>query len=117
MDGIEEKIRAEYADNSLQLCASNSLCVSRIFGKHSNFVLNNTTRTFFLQSAYVFFWKFKFNFSCQPIDYSNSEYGRAEVYYTYVYFLFKVLDLCDTVSYDLDSLSVLIYSSRRFSSF
>lgn len=46
-------------------------------------------------------WKYKFNFYCQPVDYSSSEHGMAELYSTYFYFSLKILDLCDTVSFFL----------------
>ena len=48
--------------------------------------------------VYFLFWKFEYNFSCQPVDYSTTEHGMAELYATYAYFLFKLLDLFDTVS-------------------
>jgi hypothetical protein len=37
------------------------------------------------------------NFSCQEIDYSNTEHGRAEMILSYAYFINKIMDLFDTV--------------------
>jgi hypothetical protein len=54
-----------------------------------------------LGSIYVIYfvlWKNKFNYSCQEIDYSNSERGIIEMWLVYSYFLNKVSDLLDTVS-------------------
>jgi hypothetical protein len=52
--------------------------------------------------AYFVLWKNKFNFSCQEVDYSNSERGIIEMCLVYSYFLNKVVDLLDTVSNWLD---------------
>jgi len=48
-------------------------------------------------AAYYLLWKYKYNFSCQPVDYSDSEHGMAEAIMIYLYFPNKVLDLADTV--------------------
>uniref|UniRef100_A0AAG5D3A3 Elongation of very long chain fatty acids protein n=1 Tax=Anopheles atroparvus TaxID=41427 RepID=A0AAG5D3A3_ANOAO len=42
-----------------------------------------------------------FSFRCQPIDFSTSKAGLDEVYFSYAYFLLKLLDLADTVFFVL----------------
>lgn len=51
-----------------------------------------------LQAFYFLFVKYNFNFKCQPVDYSASEHGLGELQLVYLYFLFKIMDLLDTVS-------------------
>lgn len=53
----------------------------------------------FLQAAYYFLLKHKFNWSCQVINYSRDEYGMMEIRNVYWFFLLKVLDLFDTVKH------------------
>lgn len=43
------------------------------------------------------FWKNKYNFGCQPVDYSDSEFGQHEVLFTYGYLILKLLDWFDTL--------------------
>lgn len=52
-----------------------------------------------LQGLYYFFFKNKFNWSCQSINYSRDDYGMMEVRNVYWFFLLKVLDLLDTVNH------------------
>uniref|UniRef100_A0A182WWA5 Elongation of very long chain fatty acids protein n=1 Tax=Anopheles quadriannulatus TaxID=34691 RepID=A0A182WWA5_ANOQN len=53
--------------------------------------------TLFLHICYnVFLLYDNFSFRCQPIDYSISRVGMDEVYFSYAYFLLKLLDLADT---------------------
>lgn len=39
-----------------------------------------------------------FNLICQPIDYSSSAHGMEEVWFAHLYFMFKLIDLFDTVN-------------------
>lgn len=39
----------------------------------------------------------KFNFECQPINYTATKQGMMELKLFYCYFLLKILDLLDTV--------------------
>uniref|UniRef100_A0A1I8JV90 Elongation of very long chain fatty acids protein n=1 Tax=Anopheles merus TaxID=30066 RepID=A0A1I8JV90_ANOME len=58
--------------------------------------------TLFLHICYnVFLLYDNFSFRCQPIDYSISRVGMDEVYFSYAYFLLKLLDLADTVFFVL----------------
>lgn len=50
-----------------------------------------------LIGAYYGFIKYKYNFTCEPVDYSSSEHGMAILNLTYGYFMFKIFDLLDTV--------------------
>lgn len=56
-----------------------------------------THRRCHFQGLYFLFWKHKFNLNCEPIDYSTTDHGMAEKWLTYIYFLFKLVDLLDTV--------------------
>lgn len=56
-----------------------------------------TNRVSLKQAVYYLLWKYDYNYSCQPVDYSASEHGLAEVHLVYFYFLDKILDLADTV--------------------
>lgn len=49
------------------------------------------------QSTHVKFWKYSYNFDCQPVDYSDSEFGQHEVDFTYGYLILKLLDWFDTL--------------------
>ncbi|KAF2901140.1 hypothetical protein ILUMI_05046 [Ignelater luminosus] len=56
---------------------------------------------FYLVVQGVRYTLFKYNFFCEPIDYSSSEFALEVVRHTYIYFLLKVLDLGDTIFFVL----------------
>jgi GNS1/SUR4 family len=60
-------------------------------------VLEKFSSVHCLQSTYVKFWKHTYNFDCQPVDYSDSEFGNFEVIFTYGYLTLKLLDWFDTL--------------------
>lgn len=69
------------------------------------------------QAFHILLWKYEYNYSCQPVDYSSSEHGMTEVTLCYIYLLLKILDLFDTVwlvfqLYAHNNLLSFIISSR-----
>lgn len=78
---------------NLILAVSVSLSLIRLLRSGYLMVISITSK----QSTYVKFWKHSYNFECQPVDYSHSEFGMHEVVFTYGYLTLKLLDWFDTL--------------------
>lgn len=52
---------------------------------------------FGLASYGLYWWILHHKFKCQPVEYSNSPLGRAEITIGYCYFLLKITDFMDTI--------------------
>lgn len=50
------------------------------------------------QGIYHQFFAQRYNFACQPVNYSSNHQGMTELKLGYFYLLLKILDLLDTVS-------------------
>ncbi|XP_058059745.1 elongation of very long chain fatty acids protein AAEL008004-like [Anopheles bellator] len=56
----------------------------------------------FLRISYNVFFQYNyFSFNCQLVDYSRSQRGMDEVFFSYAYFCLKLIDLVDTVFFVL----------------
>lgn len=54
-----------------------------------------------LGSYGLYWWILHHKFKCQPVDYTNSPLGRADVKMGYCYFLLKLTDFMDTIFFVL----------------
>nr|XP_022906047.1 uncharacterized protein LOC111417878 [Onthophagus taurus] len=58
-----------------------------------------TSAFFFVEASSL--WLFKYNLSCEPVDYSNNPDAVYVLHLTYIYFLSKVIELLDTIFFIL----------------
>lgn len=62
-----------------------------------NFVQVVLNTYFGLKAFYLLLWKHDFNYSCESLDFSTSEFAINVVDLNYAYFMLKICDLFDTL--------------------
>lgn len=62
-----------------------------------NFVQVILNTFFGIRAFYLLLWKHDFNYSCERLDYSTSEYAINVMELNYAYFMLKIIDLFDTL--------------------